>query len=202
MATVFIREADKRPYEVTSMGTRQLQSKMFGREVTFDYSETWIGYSLLSLRLVMGFVFLIPGLQQWWNPDFSVRGLLVYGIPKGNPLADFWATLGNEFAIYLTPLNILGLTFIGLALIFGVFVRFSALMGSTLMFFYYLTALHGGLLEGLPLANGYVIDDHIVYILLLFGLGAFGSGRILGLDAKLEELEIVKKYPKLRLLLG
>ncbi|MFW5978451.1 MAG: DoxX family protein [Halohasta sp.] len=184
------------------MGTRELQSRMFGRDVSFKYSETWIGYSLLSLRLVMGFVFLIPGLQQWWDPDFSVTGLLVYGIPAGNPLTDFWAMLGNEFAIYLTPMNILGLTFVGLALILGAFVRFAAFTGSIMMFFYYLTALEGGLLAGLPLANGYVIDDHIVYILLLFGLGALGSGRILGLDAKLEELDIVKKYPRLRLLLG
>ena len=184
------------------MGTKELQSQMFGRDVSFDYSETWVGYSLLSLRVVMGFVFLIPGLQQWWNPDFSVRGLLVYGIPKGNPLIDFWAYLGNEWAILFTPMNILGLTCIGLALIVGAFVRFSAFTGSVMMFFYYLTALHGGPLEGLPLANGYVIDDHIVYILLLFGLGAFGSGRILGVDAWLEETSIVQKYPKLRLLLG
>lgn len=202
MATTFIREAHKRMDEVTSMGTRELRSQMFGREVSFKYSETWIGYSLLSLRLVMGFVFLIPGLQQWWDPDFSVRGLLVYGIPKGNPLIDFWAYLGNEWAILFTPLNILGLTFIGLALIFGAFVRFAAFMGSVMMFFYYLTALHGGLLAGLPLENGWVIDDHIVYILLLFGLGALGSGRILGVDAKLEQLAIVEKYPTLRLLLG
>jgi thiosulfate dehydrogenase [quinone] large subunit len=184
------------------MSTRELKSHIFGRDVSFEYSETWIGYSLLGLRFVMGLVFLIPGIQQAWDPTFSVRGLLVYGIPEGNPLTDFWATLGTEWAWLFTPLNSVGLTLIGLALILGAFVRFSAFWGSVMMFFYYLTSLHGGLFAGLPLANGYVIDDHIVYILILFGLGAFGSGRILGLDAKLEELDIVERYPRLKLFLG
>ena len=184
------------------MATRELQSHIFGRDVSFEYSETWVGYSLLALRLVMGVVFFLPGIQQAWNPNFSVRGLLVYGIPEGNPFVGFWAMLGNEFAWLFTPLNSIGLTLVGLALIVGAFVRFSAFTGSVMMFFYYLTALHGGLLQGLPLANGYVVDDHIVYILLLFGLGAFGSGRIMGLDAKLEQLDIVQKYPRLKLLLG
>jgi thiosulfate dehydrogenase [quinone] large subunit len=41
-----------------------------------------------------------------------------------------------------------------------------------------------------------------VYAILLFGLGAFGAGRILGLDAYLEDLEIVQSNPWLRYLLG
>ena len=184
------------------MGTRELESSIFGREVSFQYSETWIGYSLLALRFVMGWTFLLPGIQQAWDPNWSASGLLLYGIPEGNPLAGLWTTLGQDWVWLITPMNSIGLTLIGLALILGVFVRFAAFWGSVMMFFYYLAALHGGLLAGLPLENGFVVDDHIVYIMILFGLGALGSGRILGLDAKLEALDVVERYPRLKLLLG
>jgi thiosulfate dehydrogenase [quinone] large subunit len=53
-----------------------------------------------------------------------------------------------------------------------------------------------------PFDNALLIDYHMVYVFLLFGLGAFGSGRILGLDQRIEELSIVEKNPWLRLFLG
>jgi thiosulfate dehydrogenase [quinone] large subunit len=71
-----------------------------------------------------------------------------------------------------------------------------------MMLFYWAAALEGGLLAGLPLAHGWVIDDHMVYAVLLFGLGAFGAGRILGLDGVLEETSIVQSNPWLKYLLG
>ena len=71
-----------------------------------------------------------------------------------------------------------------------------------MMLFYWAAALEGGLLQGLPIAHGWVIDDHIVYAALLFGLGAFGAGRILGLDAYLERTSVVRNNPWLRYFLG
>jgi thiosulfate dehydrogenase [quinone] large subunit len=171
-----------------------MESDMFGRHVKFSYSETWVGYSLLSLRLVMGWTFFLPGIKHAWNPEWSARGLLMYSANKpGNPLQPLWAEM-VEWVWILTPLNSIGLTLVGLALILGAFVRFSAFWGSVMMMFYWAAAL--------PLENAFLVDDHIVYVLLLFGLGAFGSGRILGLDAKLEQLSIVEKYPKLKLFMG
>lgn len=176
------------------MSTRELNSSIFGREVSFEYSETWIGYSMLALRLVMGWTFFLPGIRHAWDPTWSVRGFLLYGVPKGNPFTSLWTTMANDWAWLLTPLNSLGLTLVGLALILGAFVRFSAFWGSIMMLFYWAAAL--------PLENAILIDDHIVYALLLFGLGAFGSGRILGLDTWIEKQSIVQKYPQLRLFLG
>jgi thiosulfate dehydrogenase [quinone] large subunit len=106
----------------------------------------------------------------------------------GNPLIDI--------------LNMWGLTLTGLALILGVAVRWSAFWGAVMMLFYWAAALQGGLLAGLPLAHGWVIDDHIVYAALLFGLGAIGAGRILGLDARIEEMSFVQNNRWLRYLLG
>lgn len=52
------------------------------------------------------------------------------------------------------------------------------------------------------MAHGWVVDDHVVYAALLFGLGVFGAGRIVGLDSYLEDLEVVRNNEWLDLLLG
>jgi thiosulfate dehydrogenase [quinone] large subunit len=53
----------------------------------------------------------------------------------------------------------------------------------------------------LPLAHSLVVDDHVVYALLLFGLGALGAGRLLGLDGVLEQTRL-GELPGARYLLG
>lgn len=185
------------------MSTRKLKSSIFGRDVQFSYSETWIGYSLLSLRLIMGWTFFYAGITKVVNPDWSVRGFLLYGISQENFLrniggTDIWTVMATDWYWLLTPLNQIGLTLIGLALIFGVLVRLSSFFGALMMSFYWLASF--------PLEGSIAIDFHFVYVLLLFGVGAFGTGRILGLDGIIENHSAVKphleKYPKLRLLLG
>lgn len=176
------------------MSTRELDTKVFGWDVQFTYSETWIGYSLFSLRVIMGWTFFYAGITKVVNPEWSVRGFLLYAIPEGNPLPWLWTTMANDWAWLLTPLNQLGLTLVGLALIVGALVRFSAFWGAMMMLFYWIASY--------PFDNAFLIDYHMVYVFLLFGLGAFGSGRILGLDNRIEQLDIVEQYPRLKLFLG
>lgn len=176
------------------MATRQLESEVFGWDYKFTYSETWVGYALFALRLLMGWTFFYAGITKVINPNWSVRGFLLYGIPEGNPFPSLWATMANEWAWLLTPLNQVGLTLVGLGLLFGIFFRFSAFWGGMMMLFYWVAHY--------PFDNSFLIDYHLVYVFLLFGLGAFGAGRILGLDRRIEELDVVKNNPWLTILLG
>src|SRR6056297_1171499 len=178
----------------TYMASRVLESELFGFDVEFAYSEHWIGYSLLGLRLIMGWSFFYAGITKVIDPNWSVRGFLLYGIPEGNPLVSVWTMMANDWAWLLTPLNQVGLTLIGLALILGLFVRLSAFWGAVMMLFYWMASF--------PFENSFLIDYHMVYVFILFGLGAFGTGRILGVDQWIEKQEIVQKNPQLRLLLG
>ena len=41
-----------------------MEAELFGREVTFEYSETWIGYSMVVLRVVMGWVLFQGGVTK------------------------------------------------------------------------------------------------------------------------------------------
>lgn len=179
---------------------RELETELFGRDVSFEYDEHWVGVSLLSMRLVMGWVFLQAGLDKVFDPGWTAAGYLNNAVPAGNPLGDTWASMAGSPLV--DGLVVWGLTLIGLGLLFGVLVRFSAFWGGVMMLFFWASSLHGGLLEGLPLENGWVVDSHIVYIVLLFGLGAFGAGRILGVDRWLERQRFVQNNPWLTYLLG
>ncbi len=130
---------------------RTLQSELFGREVQFNYSETWLAYSMVGLRLVMAWVFLQAGLAK----------LLEGGI--GEPLA--WSSTGflqNAIAD-ANPLQ-------------GVFLFFAE--------------------------YGAIVDPLVIFGQILIGLGAWGAGRLLGVDRYLEETALVKQNPTLRYLLG
>jgi thiosulfate dehydrogenase [quinone] large subunit len=187
--------------------TRTLDAELFGREIDFTYSEQWLGYAIVALRVVMGWTLfqggvtkLVTYLDADPSNDWTAAGFLLNAIPEGNPLAWLWPILAE--APLIDVLNVAGLTLTGLGLILGAFVRWNAFWGAVMMLFYWLAALQGGLLAGLPVAHGWVVDDHLVYAALLFGLGAIGAGRVLGVDAWLERREAVRSNPWLRLVLG
>ncbi|WP_458208189.1 DoxX family membrane protein [Haladaptatus sp. NG-SE-30] len=180
---------------------------MFGKKTQFEYSENWIGYAIITLRVVMGWTLfqggltkLITYLDETPENDWTAAGFLANAIPEGNPFMGTWSAMAGDPLIDI--LVMWGLTLTGLGLILGALVRWNAFWGAIMMLFFWAASLEGGLMAGLPLAHGWVIDDHIVYAALLFGLGAIGAGRLLGLDAYLERLDVVKNNGWLRYILG
>lgn len=184
---------------------RTLETELFGRPVQFDYSETWIGYSILGLRLVMAWVFLQAGIEKLLDPGWSAAGYVDpatgYGVTEANPFSGFFAELSASAGL-VDPLVVYGQLAIGLALLLGVLVRFAVFWAAVQLILFWMASLQGGLLAGLPVEHGYVVNSDVVYVLLLFGIGAVGAGRILGLDRRLEATDIVRENPWLRYLLG
>ena len=192
---------------MSSQTRRELDAEIFGRETHFEYSETWIGYAIVILRVVMGWTLLQGGLTKLVtyldaNPDndWTAAGFLANAIPPGNPFTDLFASMAGSATIDL--LVMWGLTLTGLGLVLGALVRWNAFWGAVMMLFFWAASLTGGLAQGLPIAHGWVVDDHLVYAALLFGLGAIGAGRLLGVDAYLERLSVVENNRWLRLFLG
>jgi thiosulfate dehydrogenase [quinone] large subunit len=190
-----------------STNTRQIDAELFGRETHFEYSEHWLGYAIVSMRVVMGWVLLQGGLTKLVtyldaNPEnnWTAAGFLLNAIPDGNPLMGLWGSMaGNPLVDILV---MWGLTLTGFGLVIGALVRWNAFWGAVMMLFFWAASLQGGLAQGLPLAHGWVVDDHLVYAALLFGLGAIGAGRILGVDASLEDVGLVSETGWLRYVLG
>jgi thiosulfate dehydrogenase [quinone] large subunit len=181
------------------MPTNETPARMelFGRDTAFEYSESTIGYAIVALRVVLGWALLYPGINHLTSSGFqgSVAGMTAGAAnAAGNPFSPIFAAL-TGYAGILAPLNAWGLTLVGAALILGAFVRWSAFWGAVMMLFYWMASF--------PLQHSIVVDDHVVYALLLFGLGALGAGRVLGVDGYLEhETGLTERYPALRYLTG
>jgi len=160
------------------MTERTAEVSFLGQTTSLHYSEEWLGYAVLTLRLVMGWILFYAGIVKLLDPTWSAQAFLYASASRDIPFAFVWHELAAHWIWLVDPLNAWGETLIGLCLIMGALVRFAAAMGSILMVLYYFAHL--------PLEWGFIVDYHIVYVMLLFGLGAVGAGRLLGLDYYLE----------------
>lgn len=174
----------------------ELRTELFGREFDVAYDRTATGYAMLALRVVMGWALLYPGINHLMGLEGFTQATA--GTIQGaattaaNPFAGYFAML-QPYAEVLAILNAIGLAAAGAALMLGAFTRLAGLAGAVMMLNYWAAAF--------PLKHSIVVDSHIVYALLLFGLGALGAGRIMGLDALLEETRLAD-LPGARYLLG
>lgn len=176
------------------MTERTTEVRIFGQQATLRYSAEWFGYAVLTGRLIIGWVLFYSGITKLLDPAWSAGPFLrVAAESPGNPLGGVWLLLAGDWLWLVDPLNEWGLTVIGLSFLLGAFVRLGAGLGVVLMFLYYLASL--------PLEWGFVVDFHIVYILLMFALASVGAGRLLGLDYYLEN-NVDIPNPWARLLLG
>ncbi len=125
----------------------------------------------IVLRLSMGFIFLWAFLDKTFGLGFATSpekswlaggspttGFLSFGV-KG-PFASFFQSLAGIPMV--DWLFMIGLLFVGLTLLLNRFVKWGAVAGSVMLLFMYLALL-------LP-ENNPVIDDHLIYILVLLNL--------------------------------
>ncbi|WP_137286397.1 DoxX family protein [Halorussus salinisoli] len=157
---------------------------------------------VLSLRLMMGYAFAYSGFTKIAAAEpFDAGGYLTHvAATNGNPLADLFAWMGStawfvEFANVAVPW---GELFIGLGLLVGAFVRLAAFFGALMMLMFYF--------GNWDVSHG-VINGDFAYMLVFLVVAAFGAGRILGLDAYIEQYEVggetlVERYPALEYVLG
>lgn len=123
---------------------------------------------LTALRYVMSFIFLWSFFDKLFGLGFSTTTEKAW-IHGGSPTAGFlsFAAKGPFVNIFHSLAGIvvvdwlfmLGLLFVGLTLIFNRYVKWGCIVGSLMLLLMYLALL-------LP-ENNPIIDDHIVYILVL-----------------------------------
>ena len=138
-------------------------------------------WSLFLLRITIGWLFLNAGLNHLLDPAFSAVGYL-------NKAATFSALFNALASPSILPivnfLVIWGLILLGIALILGIFVRWSGYLGAVLMFLLYLPVLNFPVV-----GHGYIVDDHIIFIAGLLTLAAFKAGRVWGLAMRWKWLD-------------
>ncbi len=151
--------------------------------------------SLFLLRIALGWLFFWAGITKVLDPAWSAAGYL----KAAKTFAGFYQWLASPAILPVTNfVNEWGLTLLGIALVCGVFVRLGALSGSLLMLLYYIPILQ----FPYPNVHAFIVDEHIVYIFVLFVLGSFRAGRIWGLENWCSRLPICSRFPVIRAWLG
>ncbi len=154
--------------------------------------------ALAVLRIATGFVFLwafldktfglgfsTPVERAWINGGKPAQGFLTSPAVTG-PLTDFFAGLANPLVDALFMLAMLG---IGLAVILGIGLRLSAVVGTGVMLMMYLAEwpFTAGTASTNPL-----VDYHIVYALALIVVAYLSAGDTFGLGRAWRRLPIVR----------
>ena len=163
------------------------------------------------LRITLGFIFLWAFLDKMFGLGFGTspanawiagasptKGFLqIYGINQNSPFA-FIFTDGLGSFYQLVDIAYMGmLLFAGIGLMTGIFVRLSSI--STIIF---LASVYLGEWMINPAAGTVsfnpLIDEHIIYILILGLFLIIPVGNYLGLGKKWSELSFVQKFPILK----
>ncbi len=150
--------------------------------------------SLVALRLFLGFIFLWSFFDKTFGLGFSTpkaKAWIYGGSPTRGYLSNLQGALAGLFnsiseSSLVSWLFMLGLLGVGLALILGIGMKIATVSGSLMMFFIYLSQL--------PLKTNPFVDQHLIYILVLWLLLFFQAGNYFGLGNWWQKLKIVRQY--------
>jgi thiosulfate dehydrogenase [quinone] large subunit len=146
---------------------------------------------LLIFRLLMAWTFLYAASHQIFDPHFSIVGFL-------NSTKTFHAF----FHVFTNPaiaptLGFLvgyGHLLIGLSLLTGLMVRASSLCGAGILLMYWFAHMDWPYIEN---TNNFIVDYHIVYIVVLVYCAVYQAGHVFGLDGIAKRLNVVRATPAL-----
>lgn len=156
-------------------------------------------YFLALLRIALGFILFWAFLDKTFGLGFSTPSDKSW-LAGASPTSGFLSGVSGPFAsIYnnlagnplVEWLYMLGLLFIGLALILGIALRIAGYSGALFMAILWTAVLW-------PKNNPF-LDQHIVYLLaFLVFANATKYGDVLGIGKWWKSLSFVKKYPVLQ----
>ncbi len=155
-------------------------------------------YALAVLRLGTGFIFLwaffdkalglgfsTPPERAWINGGTPSQGFLKGDAVTG-PLKDFFAGIASPATDLLFMLGMLA---IGVAVLLGIGLRVSAVVGSAIMVLMYLAEWP---FTPLTASTNPLVDYHIVYALALIAVAASHAGDTWGLGTWWKSLPLVR----------
>ena len=128
------------------------------------------------LRVLIGWHFLYEGIIKILNPSWTAKEFLLgsRGLFSG---LFHWIASGDQVMQVVDFLNAWGLTFIGLALILGLFTRTAAWSGVVLLSMYYLAYIPWGYnLYGTPSEGSYLlVNKTLIELVALVVVGVFSG---------------------------
>jgi thiosulfate dehydrogenase [quinone] large subunit len=147
--------------------------------------------ALWLLRVIMGWFYFYAGITKVMDAKFSSIGY----IKSAQSAGWLYQWLSNPQILSVVDFLVKwGLTLLGVSLLLGLFVRLSAYLGMLLMFLLYLPILKFPMVGG----RSYIVDEHIIYMAVLWVLVQFRSGHVGGMEKWFSNTQLCNKYPKLR----
>ena len=135
---------------------------------------------------LFGLGFATESGKSWLAGVSPTTGFLA-NAPDG-PLAPLFNSLSGNILVDLLFMG--GLFLVGTALLLGIGMKIAGYCGSLMMFLIYLSLF--------PPENNPLIDEHIVFIIILIGLSMRSEKQKFGFGKKWSELQLVKNYPILK----
>jgi thiosulfate dehydrogenase [quinone] large subunit len=147
-----------------------------------DFSA-WQFWSLVILRVAIGWHFLYEGFTKLLNPDWTSLGYLMDS--EGWFEGLFLSMAGNSTLLNILDfLNIWGLILIGAGLILGLFTSVAIIAGMVLLGFYYLS--HPPIIGAtyvIPSEGNYLwVNKNLIELLTLWVILLFPTWKTVGID--------------------
>jgi thiosulfate dehydrogenase [quinone] large subunit len=155
-------------------------------------------YVWAALRIALGWMFFWSFLDKTFGLGFATKPAAAW-IAGGSPTAGYLghATTGPLAGLYQSLagnplvdwLYMLGLLAVGVCLLLGIGVRIAGYAGTAMVLLFWSSAL--------PPADNPIVDEHIIFALVLIGLAMVRAGQWVGLG-KLWYNAVAKRYPILQ----
>lgn len=139
--------------------------------------------ALVFLRITIGWHFLYEGLTKLFQPDWSSKTYLMDS--KGFLAGFFTWIASHQTVLWIADfLNEWGLTLIGLSLVLGLLTRISAIFGTILLIFYYVSHPAWIGFEYIFPAEGtyFIVNKNIIEIFGLLVVYFFPTGHYIGIE--------------------
>lgn len=149
---------------------------------------------LVLLRISMGWLMFYAGITKVVDKEWSAAGYLL----NAKTFSSFFAWFAQPSILPLVNfVNEWGLTLLGVSLLLGVFVRLSSILGVALMLLYYLPVLRFPFVG----THSYLIDEHIIYALVLLLFAILQVGKMWGLDGRLSNTKFLRSHSNIKSIL-
>jgi uncharacterized membrane protein YphA (DoxX/SURF4 family) len=143
----------------------------------------FLPWTVTFVRIIIGWHFFYEGIVKLFSSTWTAAPYLsgsrwIFG-------GLFQAIVNNNVLMSITDtLNVLGLTFIGLALILGVYTRLASFCGALLMLLYFIAyPPFLGFMQGIAAEGSYLwVNRNLIELLVLLALGLTPDGYMYGLD--------------------
>jgi thiosulfate dehydrogenase [quinone] large subunit len=159
-----------------------------------------IRYVWASLRLGLSAIFLWAFFDKLLGLGYTTKAANAW-IHGGNPTKGYLSSSFGPFQDVFqsmaghpltNALFMMGLLGVGLALLLGMGMRIAGYSGALMMAFMYLSH---PVFAADPHSTNPLVDDHVIYGLVLVGLSFLHAGRDLGLGQWWVRQSIVRRYP-------